>query len=146
MRELSACLLMLCILMAGSGAWAQGPVAVVKTLKPDVYLERDGERMELKLGERVYPGDTIVTDSQGAVGVIFRDGAVLSLGPSSTFVLDSFLFAPEEEVYGFDGQILSGTASFLSGAMSRIAPEKMVIRTPLAIIGLRGTKVLIQVQ
>lgn len=145
MRTLTVVTLLLA-LVATSATSAGKPVGIVKTYKPDATILRDGAELPVSQGLGVYPGDTIITRSPGAVGISFVDGAVLSLGPATEFAIEGFKFEPAKKNLSFLSRIERGTASFVSGAIGRMSPESVKFKTPTAVLGLRGTKMLIKVQ
>lgn len=121
-------------------------IGLVKTSEPSAFVIRQGVESNLQIGAEIFKGDTIVTDSSGAVGIIFSDGAVLTLGPSGQLILEDFLFKPAEHKVSFLSRVVKGSVAFLSGAIGRISPESVQFKTPTATLGLRGTKILIEVE
>jgi hypothetical protein len=125
---------------------ADGRIGLVKTYEPTALAIRQGVELKLDIGAEIFKGDTIVTDPNGAIGIIFSDGAVLTLGPSGKLIIEDFLFKPDEKKVSFLSQIFKGSVAFLSGAIGRISPGSVQFKTPTATLGLRGTKVLIEVE
>jgi len=121
-------------------------IGTVKTYNPEAAVLRKGAEIKVDLGMGIQRGDVISTQGDGTVGVIFIDGAVLSLGPETKFVIDDFVFKPAEREVSFLSSLAHGTASFISGAIGRIAPESVKFKTPTATLGLRGTKILVEVR
>lgn len=121
-------------------------IALVKTYEPHAYVLRQGIQTNLQIGAEIFQGDTLVTDSGGAVGIIFSDGAVLTLGSSGSLIIENFLFKPAEKKVSFLARVIKGSVVFLSGAIGRISPGAVQFKTPTATLGLRGTKILIEVQ
>ncbi len=117
----------------------------IKTYQPTAVIARDRTEQSVQIGGPVHAGDTIITGANGAVGIMFQDGSVLSLGPDTEFLIEEFLFEPDVANVSFLTRLSHGTASFLSGAIGRISPSSVKFKTPDAILGLRGTKVLIKV-
>jgi hypothetical protein len=140
----SFCIVLLVFSLAAFGA--DQPVGKVKTYQPVSFIFRNGVESPVDAGTPVHVGDRIVTRSQGAVGIIFVDGSVLSLGPDTEFIIDELTFHPAAKDVSFLSRVLHGTATFLSGAIGRISPESVKFKTPTATLGLRGTKVLIKVR
>lgn len=128
-----------------SPALAKSPIGFVKTYEPTAKILREGKENYVYKGAEIYQGDILVTDSDGAVGIIFDDGSVLTLGPSGKLVVEDFMFEPAEKQVSFISKIVKGTVSYLSGAIGRIRPGSVQFKTPTATLGLRGTKVLIEV-
>ncbi len=121
-------------------------IGLVKTYEPMATVIRNGVESKLEIGSEIFEGDEIATDSSGAVGIIFTDGAVLTLGPSGKLIVENFLFKPAEKNVSFISKIFKGTVAFASGAIGRISPESVQFETPTATLGLRGTKILIEVE
>ncbi|MBU1247422.1 MAG: FecR domain-containing protein, partial [Proteobacteria bacterium] len=88
----------------------------------------------------------LVTVRNSTMGVIFRDDTRLSLGPNTELNIDEFIFDPLHDDMSFLAQMRTGSATFLTGKMAQIAPDKMQVSTPLTTIGIRGTKFLISVE
>jgi hypothetical protein len=120
-------------------------IGLVKTYVPVATAVREGAEIKLNVGSEIYEGDTIVTDSDGAVGIVFGDGAVLTLGPSGKLIVEEFLFKPADKDVSFLSRVMKGSVAFVSGAIGRISPSSVKFITPTATLGLRGTKILIEV-
>ncbi len=129
-----------------NSAHAQSFVGIVKTLEGGATIIRNGESKPAVRGMQVQKGDKVKTDSQGAVGLVFSDDAVLSMGPNSEVVLDDYVFEPADKRLSFVASLLKGTLCFLSGQITKLAPESVRINIPHATIGVRGTRVLARVE
>ena len=90
--------------------------------------------------------DTLQTGSDGALGVIFKDDTVLSLGPDSLLVIDEFVFAPMEGELSIVTRMLKGTVAYLSGVIAKLSPESARFETPMATLGIRGTRFVAEVK
>lgn len=121
-------------------------IGLVKTYKPVATVIRQGAEIRLEIGAKIFVGDAIVTDSDGIVGIIFSDGAVLTLGPGGRLIVEDFLFKPSEKKVSFLSRVIKGSVAFVSGAIGRISPGSVQFKTPTATLGLRGTKILIEVE
>lgn len=138
-------LLGLLLLISQTTLAAGGRIGLVKTYQPVASAIRQGIAVKLEVGSEVFEGDTIVTDDNGAVGIIFSDGAVLTLGPGGKLIVENFLFKPDERKVSFISRVMKGSVAFMSGAIGRISPGSVQFKTPTATLGLRGTKILIEV-
>ena len=133
-------------LLPAPATGADAPViGSIKNVRGTASVVRAGEALPARAGLRLLEGDAIQTGADGAVGAILRDDAVLSVGPSSRVALDRFLFAPAEGRLGFTARILRGTFSYLSGLIGRLAPESARFETPVATVGIRGTRFAVRV-
>jgi len=120
-------------------------IGLVKTLDPSVSAIRQGVEVNLAIGSKIFENDMIVTGSEGTVGITFNDGSILTLGPNGKVVVDNYVFNLSEKKLTFLSQLLKGTVTFMSGAINKIAPGSVRFTTPTATLGLRGTKVIIEV-
>ena len=121
-------------------------VGQIKTLRGAVHVERDGQRLPAASGMNVRQADTIVTGADGAVGVTFLDNSLLSLGPGSALALERYTFDSTTHAGQFDASLKKGTLSVVSGKMVKQSPDAMRVRTPSAIMGVRGTEFAVQVE
>jgi hypothetical protein len=133
-------ILLLLLALAWSGAVAAAePIGQVKTLSGTATVVHQGSERLLAAGDRVFEGDIVATGPDGAVGITFADNAMLSLGPSSQLVLDRFSFNTTTHEGAFDSSLVKGTLAVKSGQIVEQQPEAMTVRTPAAILAVRGT-------
>lgn len=125
-------------------AWASD-VGQVKTAKGTVHVEREGKRIPANVGMPIRQADTLVTGADGTVGVTFTDNSLLSTGPNSVLVVDRYTFDSTTHAGRFDASLKKGTLAVVSGKMVKQSPEAMKVRTPAAIMGVRGTEFVVQV-
>jgi hypothetical protein len=132
-------------LAAALPAFAQeGAVGRVKTLTGPAWVVTGENRAEAKVGTPIRQNDVVETGAGAALGISFKDSTTISLGPNSRLSIDEFVFAPAEEKYSFITKIARGTMYFVSGAIARLAPEKVQVSTPVGTIGIRGTRFLVK--
>lgn len=118
------------------------PIGTVETSEGSVWAVRaDGTRVELQSGDPVFQGDQIGTGGQGAIGVEFNDGSTFSLGASGGMTIDEMIYDPSTQEGSSFFTVAQGAFSFVSGAISKTTPDGMMVQTPVATIGVRGTKV-----
>ncbi len=99
----------------------------------------DGAR-ELVAGSPVFADDLVKTSGPGsAIEIKFSDGALLSQGPNSSIVLDSYVFNPDQSTGEMTVKLLEGTFRSVTGEIVDLNPEGFSLETPLATIGIRGT-------
>jgi hypothetical protein len=139
-------LFLVVLMLFSSIAMATERIGLVKTYQPLATAVRNGAEVKLAEGSAIFEGDTIVTDPEGAVGIIFSDGAVLTMGPSGKLIVEDFLFKPADKNVSFLSRVVKGSVAFVSGAIGRISPGSVKFVTPTATLGLRGTKILIEVK
>lgn len=122
------------------------PVGIVKTVKQQAHILRDKETLEANVGQKVYLRDLLQTGPDGGMGVIFHDDTVISMGPDSRIMVESFLFEPVQGKLSFILNMVQGAASFLTGQIGKISPKSVKVKTPVGTVGIRGTYFLIKVK
>jgi hypothetical protein len=120
-------------------------IAQIETLSGQVTILRAGARLPAKIGDPLFERDVVETGADGGIGFTFIDNTVFSAGPSSQIALDEFRF----DSNNFQGAMLAdmrrGTLEVVSGDITRSTPGAMKIKTPTAVIGVRGTTFAVQV-
>lgn len=129
-----------------SAAEPPSPIGCIKTVQDKASVLRGGNSIPAQAGAMVYTGDVFLTDQTGSLGVIFRDDTLVSLGPNSRVKIDDFVFQPERGGFSFLSRLIQGTAAFVSGQIAKLAPETMRVQTPVAEIGVRGTRFAVQAE
>jgi hypothetical protein len=130
---------------AFSAALAGPQIGQVKTVAGQAYILRDAQRFPVSLGDALFEKDTIVTGADGSIGITFIDNTMFSTGPNSEVALDEYQFDSSNFHGGMLANMRRGTLSVVSGDIPRSTPGAMKIKTPTAILGVRGTSFAIQV-
>ena len=121
-------------------------VAQIKDVSGQAEIVRNGARSAAKIGDPLYEKDTIETGADGSIGITFIDNTVMSSGPNSQIVLEDYQFNSSN----FKGSMLTdmnrGTVSMVSGDIARSTPGAMKVKTPTAILGVRGTRFVVEVK
>jgi len=127
-----------------ASTWA-ADVGEIKILKGAAHLERGKERLPLRVGMPVQETDKVLTGDDGTVGITFADNSLLSVGPNSVFAIDRYVFDSTTHAGQFDSTLSKGTLAVISGKMVKQSPDAMRVRTPSAIMGVRGTEFIVRV-
>lgn len=145
-RAIAGVVLLLCLLpMPLPAVAADQTIGSVKNVSGHVVVVRDGQRIFAHPGFKLHSGDILECGPDGSLGLILRDDSLLSLGPSSRIAIEKFVFLPAEGKLGLTARILRGTIAYVSGLISRLAPESTTFVTPVATIGVRGTHFAVRV-
>lgn len=118
---------------------------LVKVSKGNVQIERNGAKMAAPVGASVQASDVIMTGADGSAGITFTDNSLVSVGPNTVFAIDKYRFDSTTHAGEFEGSLKKGRLAAISGKMVKASPESMKIRTPSAIMGVRGTEFVVQV-
>lgn len=141
-------LLTMAWVLAVVGAQAQTvevPVAYVKTVSGEARIVRQGHAAPAAIGAPVHLGSVLQTGPRSSLGVTFRDDTVMSFGPQTELVVEEYLYAPERREGKLGARLAKGTLNYVSGAVARLKPEAVQVRTPTGTIGVRGTHFVVQV-
>lgn len=125
---------------------ASDEVALIKTTQGEVSVKRGSEILAVKKGDVLLEHDVVQTGEKGMIGLSFNDGTLISVGAKSIFSVDAYLFAPAQKKFVFDVMLHKGTAAFESGRIGKLAPQKVRFKTTQGIIGIRGTKFVVEVE
>jgi Ca2+-binding RTX toxin-like protein len=121
------------------------PAGAVDTLKGLVVAQRGGVDVQLEAGDPIYEGDVLVTGADAAVGIVFADESTMSMGGDARISIDQMVY--DQETGGgaqlFD--VVQGAFVFASGQIGKTDPDDVQVRTPVATIGIRGTKYAVNV-
>jgi len=130
--------------MALASAVLAGDVGQIKVSKGTVLIERGGQKLPGPVGTRVQQSDMIITGADGSAGIAFMDDSLLSVGPNSMLAIDRFEFDSTTHRGAFDSALKRGTLAAVSGKISKESPGAMKVRTPAAVLGVRGTEFVIR--
>lgn len=111
---------------------AVGRVAVLKGEAQRITVT--GASFALKVGSEVFQGDTLTTGLKSAMQVKLLDESVLTLAPTSKLVMSQFPQAAPAQVTLAYGQMRAKVKK------SEDKSIKMMIKTPTAAMGIRGTE------
>ena len=120
-------------------------VGSITNVKGPVHLVRGGNEAVAEKGARLYVSDMVRTGEGGGVGIVLRDDATLSLGPSSELKMSEFKFKPDEGILKVTLGIARGTLAYVSGQIAKLAPGSAQIETPAGVAAVRGTELLVEV-
>ena len=131
------------VLMTGMAvstvAVAEESSGMVVASRGEVSAVANGDSRELKQGDFVYVNDEIQTSARSFAVLQFTDGAKVTVRPESKLIIETYLYA------GNDNDettlnLVSGGLRVITGAMAKNNPENYKVRTPVALMGVRGTE------
>ena len=132
------------LLTFGVAVAAAQDAGQIKTSKGSAQIERAGQKLPAAVGQVVQQGDVVLTGADGSVGITFRDNSLVSIGPDSVLAIDRFVFDSTTHQGNFDASLKQGTLAVVSGKLAKQSPEAMKVKTPAAILGVRGTEFLVR--
>jgi len=140
-----ACCSLLSLSLGLSVSAAAADIGLIKTSKGQVTIEREGGTLPGTVGTRLQMSDIVKTGANSSVGITMDDDSLLSAGPNSVLSLDRYAFDPTTRNGRFDASLNKGTLAVISGRIAKQAPDSMTVRTPTAILGVRGTEFVVSV-
>jgi hypothetical protein len=120
-------------------------VGRIKVARGTVTVERAGVTMPAPVGMRLQASDTIRIGDDASVGITMDDDSLLSAGPNTVLMLDRYAFDPTTNQGRLDAALNKGTLSVISGRIAKQSPDAMTVRTPTAVLGVRGTTFVVYV-
>lgn len=129
-------------------ACAAPAVAEIGRVKSNVgvaSVDRGGRLLAVAPGVQLEPGDVLVTGRDGRMGVTFVDGTRFAVGPNSRVTLTSFQFDRTRQTGSFVTSVDRGTLGVVSGRIAKSRRDAMRVRTPTSMLGVRGTRFVIEV-
>jgi hypothetical protein len=129
------------VLAAGFASLAlAAEIGQIKVAKGPVTIERGGQSLPAAIGMRLQTSDVVKTGAEASVGITMSDNSLLSAGPNSILSLDRYEFDATTSQGRFDASLATGSLAVVSGRIAKQSPEAMTLRTPYAILGVRGTE------
>ena len=121
-----------------AGAHAATPkVGVAAAVKNNVQRVTGGGSQQLSVGSDLFTNERIRTGEDSVAQILLLDKTSLTVGPRAELTLDKFVYNPAS---GGTGQVVfsavQGAFRFVSGSQN---PRSYTIRTPVGILGVRGT-------
>ena len=141
-----SCVVLLLSLLAASPALAQtSPAGRIKTVAGEAFVIRQGQRIAAMVGTPVYEQDSLATGADGRLGLTLRDDTRLSIGPQTTIEINRFVYAQSDSQFAFVLKVVRGVVAYVSGRIAKLSPDAVRLETPSAIVGVRGTRLVIRV-
>lgn len=133
----SCCLvIILCLTFPLISSAEQRAIGKVKGLRGLVSILRDGKTKPAFPNDRIYQSDTILTGSDGAIGILLDDNTLISMGPISRVSMEKYTFAPASNEYAMRLNMQHGTFVYQSGLLGKLAPHAVELDTPVGRISM----------
>ena len=137
---------LVCVLLTAAPALCQPPAAGrIKSASGTSFILRQGSVIPVQAGAVVFEADGLRTGPDGHLALTLKDDTRVSLDPNTELRLDRFAYAPADRRLAFVLKIVRGVVAYVSGRIARLAPDAIRLETPNAIVGVRGTHLVIRV-
>jgi hypothetical protein len=124
---------------------AHADIGRVKSSSGEAFVERGGQRIPASPGLPLEESDALVTGKDSTLSVTFIDNTRFSAGPGSRVELSRFRFDPTTQEGAFETRVSKGSLAMISGQIAKGGQDAMRVRTPSSILGVRGTKFVVDV-
>lgn len=147
-RVLAACLCVaaaLAILIAFRLSWAAEADSadhvgrINKVQNEAEVISASGTEAAL-IGTQVRMKDELRTGADARLQVTFRDNTVLTLGEQARVMIDRYVYDPERAIGETVLKAAAGAFRFAAGRMDSLKDKNILVSTPVAQIGVRGTE------
>jgi FecR protein len=117
-------------------------VGEIKVSNGEVLVQRAGKSFKGVSGTPIEEKDAITTKAASNAQVIFSDGTAISIGASSSFNIQEYMFDEKSNNTKLKVGISEGTFKAVTGKIGKISPDRFRLETKTATIGIRGTRLL----
>lgn len=119
------------------GARVHGVFRVIKG-KVEVKSGKNGRLTKARLGQKVYPRDTVITAKDARAKIIMVDKNEINISPESQLTIENYEFQPKKNKKNVLLNVLYGKVRSKVNQKYN-GDNKFQIKTPSAVAGVRGT-------
>ncbi len=131
-------LLVLVIILLLSPTYSNAEIGIITELTGPAEIKRQTNVIPSAKNTGVEMQDTITT-ANGRAGITFRDDTRVQITEHSKLVIDTFVYDDNRKVGKLAMKMALGTVKYASGQIAKNDPQQVLVRTPTATIGVRGT-------
>jgi len=144
-RLVLANMLALCLAaLFAVSAFAAESVGNVVAARKEAWAARLSQQEPLAGKSPVYTGDTLVTNPEGRLQVLFRDDSALMMAPDSQARLSEYVYGGGQKP-AFNLKLARGMARLISGRMAEGKPDAMKVETPDFTVDIPGARLVVVV-
>jgi hypothetical protein len=125
---------------------ALAEIGRIKSHVGPVSVQRGGSMIAARPGLALEQGDVVLTGKAGRVGIAFLDNTRMALGPNSKITLSEFSYDRSRQTGTFVTSVNRGSLGVVSGNIAKSKRDAMRVRTPTSMLGVRGTKFVVEVK
>jgi hypothetical protein len=127
-------------------AAATNDIGRIKVASGIATIKRGEQTFAAKPGFALQKGDILQTGKDGRIGATFFDNSRFAAGPNSRVMINEFLFDDTTHDGKFVTQVDRGSLAIISGQIAKKNKDAMRVRTPTALLGVRGTRFVVEVK
>ena len=129
-----------------TGTAAQAEIATIKRVQGSASIERGKKPFAVTPGTKLEVGDLLSTGKDGRISVTFIDDSRFSVGPGSRIRLTKFDFDDTTHQGQSVTRVEKGALAVVSGQIAHENPKGMTVQTPTSVLGVRGTRFVVDVK
>jgi hypothetical protein len=137
-QRLIALSLVLAILLLSSPTTSNGEVGKVTEQTGPTEITRSKNSVPSSISSEVEMND-VVTTANSKTGITFKDDTKVQITEQSKLVIDTFVYDGEKKTGKLGIKMALGTIKYASGQIAKSDPQQVMVETPTATIGVRGT-------
>jgi len=124
---------------------ASAQIARIKHSTGNAAIERGSSRLPAAVGRQLFAGDRLVTGKDGRISLTFIDNTRFSVGPNSSIAVSQFQYDRTRQRGEFVTEVNRGSLAVVSGKIAKSGKDAMKVRTPNSLLGVRGTRFIVEV-
>jgi len=124
---------------------AIGEIARIKQSVGVASVERGAQHLKASPGLPLLAGDKLVTGKDGRMSLTFIDNTRFAVGPNSQVSVSQFQYDRTRQTGAFVTQVDRGSLAVVSGKIAKSGRDAMKVRTPNTLLGVRGTKFIVEI-
>jgi hypothetical protein len=132
--------------LAAAAQPVAGEIGRIKSMVGEVSIERGKGRIAARPGLQLDQGDVVSTGRTGRVGIAFLDNTRMALGPNSRVTVTEFAYDRSRQTGSFVTSVERGSLGVVSGNIAKSKRDAMRVRTPTSMLGVRGTRFVVDVK
>jgi hypothetical protein len=137
--------LFLASLVALNSSPAFAEIARIKSSSGAATVERGAAHLPAATGQELLAGDTLVTGKNGRISHTFVDNTRFAIGPNSRIAVSKFEYDRTRQQGAFITQVDRGSLAVVSGKIAKSGRDAMKVQTPNSLLGVRGTRFIVEV-
>ena len=130
-------------MLAATPAFAE--IARIKQSSGSAVVIRGTQQIKAAPGVQLLAGDRLVTGKDGRMSLTFVDNTRFALGPGTNVAVNQFQYDRTRQSGAFVTQVDRGSLAVVSGRIAKSRKDAMKVRTPTSLLGVRGTKFIVNV-
>jgi len=135
----SSVLFLLGLMTFPAGSQAANASATLVASRGEVKASSAGVDRVLTQGSAVFVEDQVITGDKSFAILQFIDGAKVTVRPKSKIIIEQYVFnGGDEDAATLN--LVEGGLRIITGAMTKTHPESYKVKTPVALMGVRGTE------